>query len=187
MDEVNLDEFLKDTASAIDDPEKLSAYLCEKATLAVERFLVRNSKLIECRRSHHFIQNYLPKLSIPVEKRDLGEGWVLTCHGKEGGDLTLTDVTIKRENLVCQILGGDTLFFPMFIEDDQCSPRFHSYDETATFSTGLASPLEEESVLDHIRQLILNAQQSGCWKPGFGGIGQVRIVFASLFLAHPFT
>jgi hypothetical protein len=46
MDEVNLDEFLKDTASAIDDPEKLSAYLCEKATLAVERFLVRNSNLI---------------------------------------------------------------------------------------------------------------------------------------------
>jgi hypothetical protein len=122
-----------------------------------------------------FIQNYLPKLSIPVERRDLGEGWVLTCHGKEGGDLTLTDVTIKRENLVCQILGGDTLFFPMFIEDDPSSPRFHSYDETATSSTGFSSPnQEEESILDHIRHLILNAQQSGCWKTGFGGISQVR-------------
>ena len=46
MDEVNLDEFLKETAAAIDDPEKLSAYLREKATIAVERFLVRTNHCI---------------------------------------------------------------------------------------------------------------------------------------------
>ena len=47
-------------------------------------------------------QDYLPKMSIPVEKRDLGDGWVLTCRGEDGGDLTLSDVNIKRENLICQ-------------------------------------------------------------------------------------
>ena len=41
-------------------------------------------------------------MSIPVEKRDLADGWVLTCRGEEGGDLTLTDLVVKRENLVCQ-------------------------------------------------------------------------------------
>jgi hypothetical protein len=41
-------------------------------------------------------------MSIPVEKRDLADGWVLTCRGADGGDLTLTDLTIKRENLTCQ-------------------------------------------------------------------------------------
>lgn len=46
MDEVNLDEFLKETAAAIDDPEKLSTYLREKATIAVERFLVRTNRCI---------------------------------------------------------------------------------------------------------------------------------------------
>lgn len=47
-------------------------------------------------------QDYLPKMSIPVEKRDLADGWVLTCRGADGGDLTLTDLSIKRENLSCQ-------------------------------------------------------------------------------------
>jgi len=40
MDEVNLDEFLREMSDAIDDPEKLSQYIREKATIAVERFLV---------------------------------------------------------------------------------------------------------------------------------------------------
>ena len=47
-------------------------------------------------------QDYLPKMSIPVEKRDLGDGWMITCRGEDGGDLTLSDVNIKRENLICQ-------------------------------------------------------------------------------------
>ena len=108
-------------------------------------------------------------MSIPVERRDLGEGWVITCHGPEGGDLTLTDVTIKRENLVCQILGGDTLFFPMFTEDEPNS------SETLNTGENYQSPRNgEQSILEHIRDLIANAEQSGCWKMGLGGINQVR-------------
>ena len=41
MDEVNLDEFLKEAANAIDNPDKLAEYIREKATIAIERFLVR--------------------------------------------------------------------------------------------------------------------------------------------------
>jgi hypothetical protein len=40
MDEVNVSEFLREASSAIDDPEKLSQYIREKATIAIERFLV---------------------------------------------------------------------------------------------------------------------------------------------------
>ena len=40
MDEVDLDEFLREAANAIDDPEKMNLYIREKATIAVERFLV---------------------------------------------------------------------------------------------------------------------------------------------------
>ena len=43
-------------------------------------------------------------MSIPVEKRDLGEGWTLTCRGAGGGDLTLTELNLK----VC-------VFFQSFI------------------------------------------------------------------------
>ena len=34
-------------------------------------------------------------MSIPVEKRDLANGWTLTCRGAGGGDLTLTELIIK--------------------------------------------------------------------------------------------
>jgi hypothetical protein len=119
-------------------------------------------------------------LSIPVEKRELGEGWVLSCHGEDGGDLTLSDVSIKRENLVCQIMGGDALFFPMFGNDDS--------DLTSVGSSVVHSPghgsngCDEESILDHIRDLLLSAQSNGCWKAGVGGIGQVSV---NAFCFHP--
>jgi hypothetical protein len=87
MDEVDLDQFLKEASDAMDDQERLAQFCRAKVTFAIERFL-----------------NYLPRMSIPVEKRDLVEGWVLTCRGEDGGDLTLSDVTVKRENLVCQIM-----------------------------------------------------------------------------------
>jgi hypothetical protein len=109
-------------------------------------------------------------LSIPVEKRELGEGWVLSCHGEDGGDLTLSDVKIKRENLVCQIMGGDALFFPMFGDDDT---DLVSAGSSAVNSPGHSSNgCNEESILDHIRDLLLQAQHHGCWKAGVGGIGQ---------------
>ena len=40
VDEVDLDEFLKEASDAIEDAEKLSDFIREKATVAIERFLV---------------------------------------------------------------------------------------------------------------------------------------------------
>lgn len=40
MDEVDLDEFLKEASDAFDDPDLLAQFIREKATIAVERFLV---------------------------------------------------------------------------------------------------------------------------------------------------
>ena len=113
-------------------------------------------------------------MSIPVEKRELGDGWVLSCHGADGGGITLTDVTIRRENLVCQIMGGDTLF-PMFTDIE--SSRTFTPDTVVTESDSACNTIlryeNEESILDHIKVLILNAQKYGCWEEGFGGICQV--------------
>lgn len=110
-------------------------------------------------------------MSIPVEKRDLADGWVLTCRGADGGDLTLTDLSIKRENLTCQVLGGDTLFFPMLgTEEDECVSVISEPVST------VVEPIEllpnEASVLDHIRVMLLNARQYGCWEEGIGGVNQ---------------
>ena len=43
VDEVDLDEFLKEASEAIDDAEKLSEFIKEKSTVAIERFLVSDS------------------------------------------------------------------------------------------------------------------------------------------------
>jgi chemotaxis regulatin CheY-phosphate phosphatase CheZ len=40
MDEVDLDELLKEASEAIDDADRLSDFIREKSTIAVERFLV---------------------------------------------------------------------------------------------------------------------------------------------------
>jgi hypothetical protein len=155
MDEVDVDEFLKEGVEAMEDPEKLSQFIREKSTIAIERFL-----------------NYLPKMSIPVEKRELGEGWMLTCHGKDGGDLTLSDVKIRRKNLICQVIGGDSLFFPMFGDDDVDDASVSVPDDiNPLFSP---SGCIEESILDHIRGILLEAQRQGCWQAGFGGVEKVR-------------
>ena len=40
VDEVDIDEFLKEASKAVEDPEKLSQFVREKSTIAIERFLV---------------------------------------------------------------------------------------------------------------------------------------------------
>ena len=76
----------------------------------------------------------------------------------------MSDVNIRRDNLVCQVMGGDTLFFPAF------------YSEEENLAAGLSAtrpikgPHEEESILDHIRVLIENAKLHGCWDDGVGGV-----------------
>ena len=115
-------------------------------------------------------------MSIPVERRELGDGWVLTCRGEGGGDLTLSDVIIKRENLCCQVLGGETMFFPMF---------GHDHSETESIVSGLSSSVLHEvtdaavmetSILDHIRVLLEKAHNEGCWVAGCGGVEKVRVL-----------
>jgi hypothetical protein len=44
-------------------------------------------------------------MSIPVEKRDLADGWTLTCRGAGGGDLTLTELIIKVRIIYRQLFG----------------------------------------------------------------------------------
>lgn len=116
-------------------------------------------------------------MSIPVEKRDLGgdmKGWALTCRGEDGGDLTLSDVSIRRENLICQILGGDSIFFPMFGDDDaETTASVDGSVVGGTIPREAPSGCTEESVLDDIREMLLQAQRHGCWQAGAGGVGQV--------------
>lgn len=113
-------------------------------------------------------------MSIPVDKRELGDGWVLSCHGEDGGGLTLSDVTISRENLVCQVMGGESIFSPTFgdgIAEIAGSGSTRPLSEPVRAALQRHTP--EESILDHIRVLILNAQRYGCWKVGVGGVCQV--------------
>ena len=90
-----------------------------------------------------------------------------------GGDLTLSDVKIKRKNLVCQVLGGDSLLLPLFDAIDDT-------DKSVAESVGsnLAGDHEvvervEESILDHISEMILQAQRHGSWTVGIGGVSHV--------------
>ncbi len=78
MDEVNIDEFVKEASGALEDEALLREFIKEKATIAIERLL-----------------DYIPKMSIPVEQRDLPDGWTITCRASDGGHLTLKDLVIK--------------------------------------------------------------------------------------------
>mmetsp|Transcript_6663 Transcript_6663/g.16239 ORF Transcript_6663/g.16239 Transcript_6663/m.16239 type:complete len:905 (+) Transcript_6663:2-2716(+) len=161
VDDFNIDAFVKEASVALEDDNLLRKFIKEKATIMVERFL-----------------DYLPKIAIPVEKRDLGEGWTLTCRGAGGGDLTLTELVIKRENLTCQVLGGDSLLFPAAaatLDELENVP-------TTELSNFLDSPLsqsmpqspitaiEETSILNVIKEIIINAQKDGCYNTGEGGV-----------------
>ena len=135
-------------------------------------------------------KTYLPKLSIPVERRELGDGWVLTCHGQNGGDLTLSDVKIKRKNIVCQVLGGDSLFLPLFDAIDDTDKSVAGSVGSLTSAGGAPEDHEEiehmeQSILDHIKDMILQAQRHGCWTVGIGGVGHVsyRVYYCLCFFA----
>lgn len=96
IDEVELDTFLQEASEAIDDADKLAEFIREKAAAAIERFLV-SLYCLSVSHKHQatntgssllwFSKAYLPKLSIPVERRELGDGWVLTV-GQDGGGVS---------------------------------------------------------------------------------------------------
>lgn len=113
-------------------------------------------------------------MSIPVERRELGDGgWVLTCRGESGGDLTLSDVIIKRENLSCQVLGGETMFFPMFGHDNSDAESLGSALSSSVAHDVKDTDVIETSILDHIRDLLEKAQSEGYWQVGVGGVQKV--------------
>lgn len=115
-------------------------------------------------------------MSIPVDRRELGDGWVLTCRGESGGDLTLSDVTIKRENLCCQVLGGETMFFPMLEHESNTSDNesLVSGISSSAIHDAKEGSVVETSILDHIRDVLEKAQQEGYWVEGVGGVEKVR-------------
>jgi hypothetical protein len=78
VDEININEFIKKASIALEDEELLRGFIKDKASEAIERFL-----------------DYIPKMSIPVEKRDLPDGWMITCRASDGGHLKLKDLVIK--------------------------------------------------------------------------------------------
>jgi len=152
MDEFNFDVFLKEITDIIGDSEKSMMYFTERSAILVERFL-----------------DYLPRMSIPIERRELQDGWVLTCRSKNGGDLRLSDLSVLRENLHLSVLGSDNVFRPSNGEVNYIgSPRSNP---TASICSDLTDDEEEDdSVLDEVRELIVSAQTHGAWIPGVGGL-----------------
>jgi hypothetical protein len=69
------------------------------------------------------------------------------------------------------VMGGDTIFFPMLgaDEDVDCKPTL-SMASSPVAPRESRYPVVESSVLDHIREMILNAQRHGCWQVAIGGI-----------------
>ena len=181
IDDLSIKRFLKEAADALLDADRFPIFLKEKLTFAISRFL-----------------DYLPKMSIPIERREIGEGWVLTCRDKDGQDLRLSDVQVNQENLVCEVLGGDNILSPMFelkkrkrdaaagglaetAPNEIASPLHSAKDEGGAeavvedkedVSTTDGESDEEEcvSVLNDIANLIRNAQLHGCWEAGRGGV-----------------
>ena len=112
-------------------------------------------------------------MSIPIERREIGEDWVVTCRGRNGKDLTLSKVNIEKENLLCQVLGGENVLLPVF-EEYKIETKL-SISSLVQDSSNLKIDEEgnvEVSILDHVAELIRNAQNHGCWKVGTGGIIQ---------------
>lgn len=181
MDEVDIDKFLKEASDAIVDGDLLSAFIREKSAIGIRKFL-----------------DYLPKMSIPVEQRDLVDNWVITCRSEDGGDLTLSGVSLKRENLTCHVMGGESVFFqklPGDEEETNCNEveivLSDDLDTSFSYTPEPSESLEpiEISVLDQIRDLILSARRHGCWNSGVGGVGQQPTdkYVASVFGGNPVT
>ena len=153
MDEFDFDEFLKDMTDVMGHPEKWVAYMTEKSAIFVERFL-----------------DYLPRMSIPIERLPLQDGWVLTCRSKDGGDLRLSDVGVLRENLLLSVMGGDNVFLGGS-NDYIGSPRSrNNTSSSSVFPSTTEDEEDKESVLNDVRELILSARSHGAWIAGVGGL-----------------
>lgn len=117
-----------------------------------------------------YLQDFLPKISIPIERRPLGDvigvPYVITCRGKNGQDLTLSIVTIDKEDLLCNVLGSGNVLSTEEIDGDEGGIRLPMSGNLSSDEDGNV----EVSILDHVAELIRNAQNHGCWKVGVGGV-----------------
>lgn len=114
-------------------------------------------------------------MSIPIERRELQDGWVLTCRSKDGGDLRLSDLSVLRENMLLSVFGSDNVFHPLsepykYVGSPKNNGITLSVSSDLTDDTGCG----EESVLDEVRELILSAKMHGAWTAGIGGLKMVR-------------
>lgn len=102
-------------------------------------------------------------MSIPIERREIGEDWVVTCRGRNGKDLTLSSVNIDKENLLCKVFGGENVLTPVFEEIKiENKPSMSSLVHESKLSSDENGNVEV-SILDHVAELIRNAQNHGCW------------------------
>lgn len=152
MDEFDPDTLLRELSVSIGDSDKFIQYVKERTSVLIERFL-----------------EYLPKMSIPIERRELEGGWVLTCRGKQGGDLCLSDISMDRENVLCYVLGGD---------ENVLQPLANTLPRATldtSFDTANTDVSVDGSILDEVRELIVSAQQYNNWVVGVNGIKHVSI------------
>lgn len=152
MDEFDFDLLLKEISDSIGDAEKLKDYITDRSTVLVERFL-----------------DYLPRMSIPIERIELQDGWVLTCRGKDGGDLRLSDISVARENLLCRVAGSsDNVFHPITGKSSYvCAPKHESPRHKVS---PIIDTEGEPTVLNDIFDLILSAKSHGNWVAGMGDL-----------------
>lgn len=99
-------------------------------------------------------------MSIPIERREVGEGWVLTCRGRNDNDLTLSNVSIEKDNLFCRVFGSQVLGLDEI--DLIKKPSMSSVMKDSVFPGDDKGNIEV-SILDHVAELIRNAQSHGCW------------------------
>ena len=110
-------------------------------------------------------------MSIPVERRDISDGWVITCRGKNGGDLTLSEVKVESKNLICRVMGSQNVLVSKE-QNKAAIPANAESHITDKADKDVDLTMTEVSILNDIKELIVNAQQYGSWKPGRGGVDQ---------------
>lgn len=97
---------------------------------------------------------------------------MLTCRGKQGGDLRLSDISMDRENLLCYVLGSDeNVLQPLA----NTLPRAAPVSLSTSFETDTDVSVDD-SILEEVRELIVSAQQYNNWVVGVNGIKDVSIM-----------
>ena len=100
-------------------------------------------------------------MSIPVERREINESWVITCRGRNGKDLTLSNIGLEQDNIFCKVFGSQNVFGLDDI-DLQKRQSMDSVMKGSTFNSDEVGNIEI-SILDHVAELIRNAQRHDCW------------------------